>query len=140
MTGAPLYEEVPLRAGDGRVRLLMLQPGRGNEQITCRLFAASIGKRPYSTLSYVWGDMKITKLIQVNAHSIPVTINLEAALRYIRQLDKPVDIWVDAVCINQGDNQERGRQVAMMGQIYAQCCKCYIWLGCPELDYPNEGI
>ncbi|KAF2034872.1 hypothetical protein EK21DRAFT_55223, partial [Setomelanomma holmii] len=58
----------------------------------------------------------------------------------IRQPDKAVVIQINALRINQSDNQERGRQVAMMGQIYEPCTRWYIWLGCPELDHPNDGI
>jgi len=38
-------------------------------------------------------------------------------------------LWVDALCINQGDNNERANQVKMMGKIYAQASKVIIWLG-----------
>ena len=38
-------------------------------------------------------------------------------------------IWIDAVCINQGDNVERGSQVKMMGEIYQHAKDVLIWLG-----------
>lgn len=40
-------------------------------------------------------------------------------------------LWVDAICINQDDLVERGRQVTMMGRILALCKNLVIWLGEP---------
>lgn len=38
-------------------------------------------------------------------------------------------MWVDAVCINQADDNEKSAQVAMMDTIYTNCQKTVIWLG-----------
>ena len=43
--------------------------------------------------------------------------------------------WVDAICINQVDKQEKGRQVAHMGQIYRAATRVIVWLG---LDLPSN--
>lgn len=40
-----------------------------------------------------------------------------------------LDFWVDGICINQGDAEERNAQVAMMSRIYAAASKVVIWLG-----------
>jgi hypothetical protein len=37
--------------------------------------------------------------------------------------------WVDALCINQDDAQEKAHQVGMMGSIYSNATYTYIWLG-----------
>ena len=37
--------------------------------------------------------------------------------------------WLDAICINQGDKDERGLQVAMMGEIYAKAALVNTFLG-----------
>jgi len=42
---------------------------------------------------------------------------------------KEVRLWVDAICINQDDLEERSLQVAQMGQIYASAGKVVVWLG-----------
>jgi len=57
-----------------------------------------------------------------------VTVNLEAALRQLK--DKHITrIWVDAVCINQDDRQERSIQVRNMKQIYSKAERVIAWLG-----------
>ncbi|KAL4906347.1 heterokaryon incompatibility protein-domain-containing protein [Aspergillus multicolor] len=38
-------------------------------------------------------------------------------------------IWIDAVCINQGDIAKRNAQVAMMSRIYSQAACVLVWLG-----------
>lgn len=38
-------------------------------------------------------------------------------------------LWVDAVCINQADVEERGRQVRIMDRIYSGCVEVLVFLG-----------
>ena len=45
--------------------------------------------------------------------------NLEAALRRLRLADRPRTLWIDAVCINQGNDDERAQQVGHMRDIYS---------------------
>ena len=61
-----------------------------------------------------------------------VTANLATALRAFRPSfggDLDFLLWVDAVCINQGDKLEREAQVELMGRIYRQTQKVLVWLG-----------
>jgi len=56
-----------------------------------------------------------------------VTRNLEAALRQLRCYNYS-EIWVDALCINQEDLEERSRQVLRMNEIYSQAYEIAAWL------------
>ena len=38
-------------------------------------------------------------------------------------------LWIDAICINQGDVSERNAQVSMMAQIYSSAAVVVVWLG-----------
>jgi hypothetical protein len=40
--------------------------------------------------------------------------------------------WIDAICINQADNAERGHQVELMRQIYKAPANVLAWLGTPD--------
>ncbi|KZL87424.1 ankyrin and het domain-containing protein [Colletotrichum incanum] len=51
------------------------------------------------------------------------------ALRRIRKEDKAVRIWVDAICINQQDVEERNEHVKIMGRVYAGASHTRVWLG-----------
>ncbi|TLS25704.1 hypothetical protein PpBr36_07280 [Pyricularia pennisetigena] len=60
---------------------------------------------------------------------VHITKNLAQALRRLRLSHEPRTLWVDAICINQDDTEERGRQVAMMQAIFGSCERCLAWLG-----------
>ena len=53
-----------------------------------------------------------------------------------------LQIWADAVCINQNDLDERSSQVSMMGHIYKNAHQCQVWLGTVEeiKDWPDERM
>ncbi|KAF1978376.1 heterokaryon incompatibility, partial [Bimuria novae-zelandiae CBS 107.79] len=90
----------------------------------------------YVALSYTWGDPKETREIVVNGKSVQVTVNLEAALRALRDkapVKAGLKLWIDALCINQDDNDEKGVQVKRMADIYRQAFDVVVWLG-PEAD------
>lgn len=68
-------------------------------------------------------------LLAEETFSISSGPNLASALRHLRFRDKVRRLWVDAICINQNDDDERGVQVARMGNIYRQAATVTVWLG-----------
>ncbi|KAG4442473.1 hypothetical protein IFR05_002075 [Cadophora sp. M221] len=38
-------------------------------------------------------------------------------------------LWIDALCIDQSNSDEKGIQVAMMGEIYSKASQVIVWLG-----------
>jgi len=58
-----------------------------------------------------------------------ISENLHAALQRIRDVQQPVEIWVDSICINQKDLAERSSQVGLMRDIYEGSEEVVIWLG-----------
>jgi Heterokaryon incompatibility protein (HET) len=80
-------------------------------------------------LSYVWGGTDDSVVIVVDDTSVSVTKSLEAALHHLRFKDRSRTLWIDYICINQGDIEERNRQVANMGLIYEFAMSVLIWLG-----------
>lgn len=60
--------------------------------------------------------------------------NLHAALVGLRQRLNGRPIWIDAMCINQTDSDEKTLQVARMGDIYASAEEVFIWLGRRHTD------
>jgi hypothetical protein len=86
----------------------------------------------YATLSYVWGDPNCTRPIYVNGNLAHVTTNLEACLRIFARnkiFSSGYKLWVDALCINQADREERDREVKHMREIYGHAWNVVIWLG-----------
>jgi hypothetical protein len=125
-----------LETSKSEIRLLLLHPAQDmTSEIQCTLSKVSLDANPrYFALSYVWGDPKVTHNILVNGCQIQVTFNLASFLHQWRdsckgstQLDIP--LWIDALCINQGNDDERSSQVALMGSIYRKALKVLSWLG-----------
>ena len=58
-----------------------------------------------------------------------VTPNLEQALRRFRKEKDVVVLWVDALCIDQENKDEKSRQVSRMAEIYGKARGVRIWLG-----------
>jgi len=38
-------------------------------------------------------------------------------------------LWIDAICINQGDPEEKNQQLNIMVDIYAEAEETLIWMG-----------
>jgi hypothetical protein len=122
------YPGLPLQPG--QIRLIELLPGVWSEPVRCRLFNVRHETAVYQSLSYVWGSQRVNRTIVVNSKSYSTTVNLESALRHLRQRNKNgMVLWVDALCINQGDTEERTRQVQLMGDIYKMCKSVVVYLG-----------
>ncbi|KAK3390038.1 heterokaryon incompatibility protein-domain-containing protein [Podospora didyma] len=132
-----LYPGEPLKPG--QIRLLELLPGEWSSNIQCNLLRASVSSKtsPYQSLSYTWGSTWQQRHIYVDGKERLITKNLETALRRLRHLEKPLILWVDALCINQDDNEERSRQVQMMGDIYRSATNVFIHLG-DGIDHTNQ--
>ena len=84
---------------------------------------------PYTALSYTWGRMDLVRSIRINGDDVRAGSNLYDACQSLWLLDlgsrkeamfSPWShVWIDALCINQQDTEERNHQVGLMGQIYA---------------------
>lgn len=123
-----MYE--PLADSSTSIRLLVLEPGTWDISIRCELRMVSLNTNPsYDALSYVWGDVNDRRSIELCGFDHQVTVNLEVALRHLRREDQPRILWVDALCINQADLEERGKQVLLMNWIYKQATTVISWVG-----------
>lgn len=134
------FYEQKLSASGSPVRLLYILPGSFGDELCCELRAVSLTDRPrYHALSYSWGEEPARTSITLNGLAgFPVTQNLERALQHLRDelSDGSHGLWVDAICINQEDTEERNRQVSQMRLIYETADQVLIWLG--DVDLNNE--
>ena len=125
----------PLSRKPDSIRLLRLMPNKNDTaDIRCKLFKYTLRESDkathlYEALSYVWGGSDKPKSIFIDNRYLAVTLNLHAALLRLRDRDIPRTIWVDAVCINQEDKQEKEHQIQSMAKIYANASRVIVWLG-----------
>jgi hypothetical protein len=107
------------------IRLLTVHPGEFESTIHCKLTHACLGADPkYTGLSYCWNETKGVNQpreagIILDNRATTVGKSAEVALRYLRSPKDDVVVWVDAICINQQDLNEKSQQVRMMGEIYS---------------------
>ncbi|KAL2062480.1 hypothetical protein VTL71DRAFT_6746 [Oculimacula yallundae] len=135
MTESPKYKYRPIQGSDG-LRLIELEPNSDLEAIVeCSLSHTTLREydedliNHYTALSYAWGDAKNTKTIRVEGLAFDITLNLDSALRYVRDSMRKCFIWADALCINQLDDEEKSFQVKQMGDVYRNATHTIIFLG-----------
>ncbi|KIW00625.1 uncharacterized protein PV09_07820 [Verruconis gallopava] len=108
----------------------------------------------YLALSYVWGNGSRPEIrIVVNGRDHAVTENLYDAVVQIRRHGRAwlrllerynnktpasssspsssllVYLWIDAICLNQCDQDEKAAEVPRMGSIFGNAVTVVVWLG-----------
>lgn len=151
------YQHIPIRHDQSR--LLLLKPGEPGHEINVTLLTvedALLGQKYYdfAALSYHWGggEADCTIIVSHDPNSAPIPkledavikkmsegslrekkfsigANLFDALLHFRDKESTLALWVDALCINQSDLNEKSEQVRKMNQIYRKAYNVCIWLG-----------
>ncbi|PMD15176.1 HET-domain-containing protein [Hyaloscypha hepaticicola] len=123
------------------IRILLLEPSpETSSQIRCSLVHTTLAickdniTDEYTALSYVWGNPSTSRSILVNGKAFNVTTNLFHALRDLRDDHEVRRLWIDAICIDQSNVNERNRQVSIMGFIYTLAQHTVIHLGDYNFD------
>lgn len=98
--------------------------------MSCNIFHTSLDAHPqYEALSYAWGNPDFSRTIYANSFLLPVSTHLHEALLRLRRPSEKRTMWIDAICINQGDPSERSQQVGMMRSIFRSASNVVVWLG-----------
>ncbi|KAM6532795.1 hypothetical protein FALCPG4_005846 [Fusarium falciforme] len=130
-TAAQLYNTVPIPRNSQFIRVLDI-PAQNSalvEGLTGTLRAVDLRDSPkYTALSYTWGESS-NKSITCNGHYVAITDSCFKALSSLRKALGSFTIWVDAICINQMDNDEKSTQIRLMRKIYTWAKNVYLWLG-----------
>ncbi|RGP81444.1 Heterokaryon incompatibility protein [Fusarium longipes] len=115
---------------DNEIRLLILEPGAPGDGLECNLVHAQLCWRTkYEALSYHWGDATVKRQMNCSGCDIDITVNLHNALSDLRLPDRQRVLWVDQLCINQEEINEKEKQISLMGSIYSQALQVLIYLG-----------
>ena len=142
-----VYQYRPL--GPRSIRLLHLLPGETRDQALQGVVVhvphdlgtyGDASDEPYHALSYVWGTDERTEELFTPDGVIYIVPSLSAALRHIRQRSTPLVLWVDAVCINQGDKAEKAQQIRLLPGIFQNAeFTLAFWVGTDELE-SNKAV
>ncbi|KAH7397731.1 heterokaryon incompatibility protein-domain-containing protein [Cadophora sp. MPI-SDFR-AT-0126] len=141
----------------GEIRIIELIADEKDKPLSCHLRHEKFDSMTsYVALSYTWGTEPADRTIRIDGKSLRITPNLEAALLEFRQEPRrsplnnnfednqepgsssqqaaPLRIWIDAICINQADSEERNAQIKLMADIYRSASELFIWLGVESDD------
>ncbi|KAF4629992.1 hypothetical protein G7Y89_g8154 [Cudoniella acicularis] len=155
------YRYTPLSDADF-IRLISIKPQSKYSfkpsKISLTITNHQLNQIPeFDCLSYTWGDptppyskqaktskdvFESTGEILLNEHKFPVKRNLMDALTRLSRMslrEKSHYIWIDALCINQQDLDERASQVAIMDKIYREARNVIVWLG-QENEFTKDAI
>ncbi|KAL8889084.1 MAG: hypothetical protein Q9215_003583 [Flavoplaca cf. flavocitrina] len=145
------YSFTPLNEEAGEIRLLELLPGPFNAPIciTLKITVLSRQKIPkFKALSYAWGNAQDRVRIHVVAGrgvqgvksaALNITRSLAEALRHLRQKRQSMVFWIDQICVDQTNLEERGNQVLRMPDIFTLAKGVVVWLG-PKSDDSEVAI
>ncbi|KAI0197210.1 heterokaryon incompatibility protein-domain-containing protein, partial [Xylaria flabelliformis] len=137
MTPLQPYRYQPLPAS-AQIRILVLEPSRDAfAPLLCRIKEFQVqSDEGFQALSYTWGEPSFTETLIINGtYFLSITPNLRDALRRFRFSFSPRRLWVDAICINQHDEEEKGKQIPFMSVIYRSASAVLVWLG----NYPKQA-
>ncbi|KAK9792919.1 putative Heterokaryon incompatibility domain-containing protein [Seiridium cardinale] len=153
-----LYAELEIPRVPKCIRVYDLQPtppGQApNEHpdsvIRGTLRVVDLSKNPhFVALSYVWGESSRSRAIYCADQLMPVSDNCWEALWHLqhdpsgkdpgRNKDGSLTLWIDSICINQKDEEEKLHQVPLMREIYTMAASVCIWLGCGS-DVTDEAM
>ncbi|KAJ2996462.1 hypothetical protein NUW58_g974 [Xylaria curta] len=114
----PPYQYRPLNTGD--FRLFILKKSSFYPSVIHGEIVHTPTHPPpdYEAVSYRWGSPETTEEIIVDGCRLRVTKSAFDLLLARRSVWRERRIWIDAICINQKDVQEKSEQVQLMRDIY----------------------
>jgi hypothetical protein len=143
---AELFKHQPLQDPGTQLRYLYLLPKthnidhEGQTVVRCQLLSDAEEQAPrYIGLSYTWGDPHVRRPVLVGDKVFHATENLAVALEHLQEDDKTIIFWIDALCIDQANMDEKSIQVQRMGGIFASAALVLAWLG-PAADESDLAL
>lgn len=122
------------------IRLIEVLPQSFKGLVRCRTVAYALEEAPqYSALSYRWGNADSNCTIELDGRKRLIRKNL---LRFLAQIPTHLRnsfLWIDALCIDQANQQERTHQVGMMARIYSHASLVLVWLG-PQYGHSDLAM
>ncbi|KAE8131002.1 heterokaryon incompatibility protein-domain-containing protein [Aspergillus pseudotamarii] len=155
-----IYHESPTLE-QGQIRTLVVFPAvNDSDPLVCRLNTESLEEASssvYAALSYCWGTDLYSSWLYVIPPNIPfdrrmqwqydrwvdliqqcrgfrIGENLKRALLRLRKDDESITLWVDAICINQKNENEKTQQLLQMAKVYRMANHVCVWLGEADSD------
>lgn len=140
------YKHQPLDVKKHQIRLLKLNSPSGHT-MDYSLIAFDYESAPsYVALSYTWGEKSPTGFVTIDGKNVEIRMNL---FMFLSTYESDEYLYIDQICIDQSNDQERSQQVELMWKIYSRCDFVLVWLRdesayCPSTQQAardfNDGI
>ncbi|CAG1961471.1 unnamed protein product [Fusarium graminearum] len=134
MATPTLYSYEPVKPH--QLRLLKFVDYGTSVSVVLKTFSLHQPLPAYDSLSYTWttnGDVlsKSWNLV-INKQQLPVLDTLRPFIDVLESKGQLLDgrwWWIDSICINQSDVEEKAQQIQHMQRIYSQASRVICWLG-----------
>ncbi|PQE29215.1 heterokaryon incompatibility protein [Rutstroemia sp. NJR-2017a BBW] len=124
-----------------QLRLLKFLQDGDHISAVLETFSVEEAVPPYHALSYTWASEETGLIkpwaLQIGDRQLPVLDSLQPFLQTLRAQNMLLDSrwwWIDSLCIDQTNLEERGQQVQLMKQIYRRADQVVVWLGGASSD------
>lgn len=130
-----------LSSDASEIRLARLQPGSLEGDIRIRLYHDSFTNRPKYT-ALVCPQRQVKETIRIFVNNYPLDVPSDAVLAIQKHfLTQPSDcedegalVWIDTLCIDHDNLQERYQQMSRIHSIYGNAAKIIYWTGSTQDD------
>lgn len=113
--------------GPKEIRLITLEKDSDPPAFSLRHCGLRRASNRYICLSYCWGVAISLHPVLCNGKKLQVQANLYDALIQLARRRDTQDYWIDAICINQLDPEEKGFQIQLMSQIFERAATLCIY-------------
>jgi hypothetical protein len=127
------YAYKPMDGGAHEFRVLKIQTGLFD--IRCSVLGVSPLEGPipiYETISWTWDGVERPYALVVDGKLLPISNTMSDILRTLTPLWGTRYLWIDSICINQVDIDEKATQIPLMSQIYRRATRNIAYLGDAE--------
>jgi hypothetical protein len=130
------YKYDPLPAG-AFIRVLNVDLDPAGGESTCSFSTICLDSEnipEFTAVSYTWDHPAIPVSSIVVSDSPACSLSLSRTLHELFEElrgrnERNSALWIDALCIDQGNPAERAAQVAMMDRVFSSAWRVMVWLG-----------
>jgi len=124
------YAYKAIDGGAGEFRVLKIRTGLFDTRCSLLSVSPRVGPVPiYETISWTWDGLERPCALVVDGKPLPISNAMSDILRALTPLCGTRYLWIDSICINQADRDEKETQIPLMSQIYRGATRNIAYLG-----------
>jgi hypothetical protein len=110
-----------------QIRLLTVDRlTRESAQCQLRTYSRSLAPE-YDAITYCWGEDTTLATITCNGSNLRIRRSLFKSLKFLCHRKPPYrPLWIDAICLNQDDNEEKAVEVPAIHKMFANATRTIV--------------